>query len=239
MTAIATIAMTDTTANDSLLSNKMSELKHFTSLLAYHVWGNDIPLRNLIVDGNKKIPNTTAIFNMSSAHNCPAKKLGLCKAQAAGVKCYAIKSEVGSRPCVEPYRNRQEKFWKEITAESFAVQFLTINSLKPIPFNALRLNEAGDFHNQACLDKAEKIARILKKYGIIVYCYTSRDDLDFHRVEALKVSGSGFKKDGVVNIFKIVDKVKDKPKGYKMCPMDCKICTRCLRAGLKTAVLKH
>jgi hypothetical protein len=239
MTAIATIAMTDTTANDSLLSNKMSELKHFTSLLAYHVWDNDIPLRNLIKDGNKKVPNTTAIFNMSSAHNCPAKRLGLCKAQKAGVKCYAIKSEVGSRPCVQPYRERQEKFWKEITAESFAVQFLTINALKPIPFNALRLNEAGDFHTQACLDKAEKIARILKRYGIIVYCYTSRNDLDFHNVEALKVSGSGFKKDGIVNIFQIVDSKKDKPKGYKMCPMDCKICTRCLRSGLKTAVLKH
>jgi len=228
-------------ANDTHrhLNTKMAELKPFTYLLAYNVWGNDIPLRNLLRDGNKKIPNTTAIFNMSSAHNCPAKKLGLCKAQKAGVKCYAIKSEVGSRPHVEPYRERQEKFWMEISAESFAVQFLTINSLKPIPFNALRLNEAGDFHTQACLDKAEKIARILKRYGIKVYCYTSRDDLDFHRVEALKVSGSGFKKDGVVNVFQIIDSKKDKPKGYKICPMDCHICTRCMKAGMKTAVLKH
>lgn len=225
--------------NDNLLNEKMSELKHFTSLLAYHVWDNAIPLRNLIKDGNFKIPNTTAIFNMSSAHNCPAKKLGLCKAQAAVVKCYAIKSEVGSRPGVEPYRNRQEKFWKEVTAESFAVQFLTINALKPVPFNALRLNEAGDFHDQASLDKAEKIARILKKYGIKVYCYTSRDDLDFHKVEALRISGSGFKKDGIVNVFQIINSKKDKPKGYKLCPMDCNICNRCMKAGMRTAVVKH
>lgn len=227
--------MTETT---DMLNEKMGNIKHFTKLLAFHVF-EDIPLKSLIASGNRKVPNTTAIFNMSSAHNCPSRKLGLCKAEAFGAKCYAFKAEYGYRPNTIPYRDRQESFWKNVTAEQFVVQFLTINAQKPVPFNALRLNEAGDFHSQDCVDKAEKIARMLKLYGITTYCYTSRDDLDFHKIEALRVSGSGFKKDGVVNIFQIIDNKKDRPRGYKICPMDCHICNRCMKAGMKTAVVKH
>ena len=99
--------------------------------------------------------------------------------------------------------------------------------------------EVGDFHSQECVDKAKKIARILKPYGIICYGYTSRSDLDCHRVEALKISGSGFKKDGIVNVFKIVDSIKDKPRGYGICKINCRKCTRCMSSGLRTVFLKH
>ena len=163
----------------------------------------------------------------------------MCSALKAGTKCYALKSERPYRPNVKPFRDRQEKFWLGVSAEDFATQFLIINSLKPIPFNAIRLNEAGDFHSQECVQKAEKIARILKQFGVIVYCYTSREDLDYNHIEALKISGSGFKKDGIVNIFMIVDKIEDKPVGYGVCPMDCRDCIRCLKGGMKTVVLKH
>ena len=223
------------------MTHDLKSLKHFTGLLAYNVWNHHIPLRNVLVkQGNMKIPSSTAIFNMGSATECPSRKLGLCSADRAGVKCYALKAEQNKLwPHILPFRMRQEKFWKEITAESYAVQFLTINALKVKPFNALRLNESGDFWSQDCVKKAEKIARILKMYGVITYCYTSRSDLDYSKVEALKISGSGFKTKGVVNIFKIIDRIEDKPKGYGVCPMDCKVCNRCMKGGLKTVVIAH
>lgn len=220
---------------------QVQQLKPFMRLLLYGAWKNETRLRDLLGDeGNLKIPRTTAIFNMSSATDCPSRKLGLCKAVVDGKHiCYAIRSENSSRPYVLPYRRRQEAYWKSVTPEEFCVEFLALSVTKVKPFTALRFNEAGDFHGQECLDKAEKIARILKPYGITCYCYTSRSDLDFHRLEALKVSGSGFKKPGIVNVFEIVKSKEDKPKGYGLCPMDCRKCDRCLRAGLRTAIIKH
>ena len=38
------------------------------------------PLRKLMKGGNKKLPKTTAIFNMSSATDCVSLKKNLCKA---------------------------------------------------------------------------------------------------------------------------------------------------------------
>jgi len=216
-------------------------LKPFMRLLLHGAWKNQVRLRNVLGDeGNIKIPRTTAIFNMSSAHDCPSRKLGLCKACVNGKSiCYAIKSEVASRPNVLPYRRRQEAYWKSINAEQFCVEFLAISITKPKPFTALRFNEAGDFHSQACVQKAEKIARILKPYGVICYTYTSRDDLNYKGIRDLVISGSNFQKDGISNIFLIIDEKKNKPKGYGICPMNCRICNRCQKKGLKTVVLKH
>jgi len=220
---------------------QVKNLKPFMQLLLHGAWKNKVKLRNVLgKKGNIKIPNTTATFNMSSAHDCPSRKLGLCKAVVDGKNvCYAIKSENTSRPDVLPYRRRQEAYWKSVTAHEFCVEFLAICVTKAKPFTALRFNESGDFHSQDCVDKAEKIARILKPYGIVVYCYTSRDDLDYHKLEALKVSGSGFKKSGIVNIFKMIKKKEDKPRGYGVCMGNCHSCNRCLKSGMKTVVLQH
>lgn len=214
--------------------------KNLGRLIARQVYGNNPPLKSVInVKGNIKIPSSTAIFNMGAAENCPSKALGLCAACKAGVKCYAMKAE-WLYPEPLPYRLRQEEFWKQVTAEEFALQFIAINSCKiHKPLNALRLNESGDFWSQACVDKAEAIARILKQYGIVTYGYTSRSDLSYKRLKALRLSGSGFKTKGIVNVFKIIETKADKPKGYGLCPMDCNICTRCMKAGMKTAVLSH
>ena len=216
-----------------------SQLALIKSTVGLKYTPHDLPLYWLLCDeGNIKIPSTTAIFNMSSALNCPSKKLGLCKAESQGAKCYARKAEI-LYPNVLPYRERQAKLWKEISAEDFAFQFLVINSFKRNPFSKLRMNESGDFKNQKELDKAEKIARILKKHGVICYCYTSRSDLCFRKIEALRISGSGFKKEGIVNVFKIIDSKKDKPKGWSMCKMSCKVCDRCSRSRMNTCVVKH
>lgn len=214
---------------------------HFLRLCTNAVFANGIPLRHLTaLDGNMKVPSSTAIFNMGAATDCPSFKLGLCKACVDGKYiCYALKAEILYPHTCLPYRRRQEDFWKRITAKDFALQFILMNSTRVNPFNALRLNESGDFWTQACVDKAEAIARILKQYGITTYCYTSRSDLDFHRVRALRISGSGFKKDGITNIFKIITDKSEKPKGYGVCPMNCRTCTRCMKTRMKTCVVKH
>jgi hypothetical protein len=201
---------------------------------------NHFELKDLISSGNLKIPSSTAIFNMSSATDCPSLKLGLCSAVKSGVKCYARKSEVPARPNVLPYRRRQEKYWKTASASQFALDFLAINATKYYnPYTAIRFNEAGDFHSQECVDKAESIARILADFGIVTYCYTSRSDLDFSKTKKLVVMGSGFRKEGISSEFRIIAKDEDKPKGYGLCPMDCKVCTRCQKKGMLTAVKAH
>jgi len=190
-------------------------------------------------EGNIKIPSTTAIFNTSSATDCASKKLGLCAACKAGVKCYALKAEYSYHPLVLPYRRRQETFWKGITAQDFVSQFLLINAFRVKPFNALRFSEAGDFANQKSLDKAEKIATLLSRFGIRCYTYSSRSDLDFSKCKNLIVSGSGFIKTGVSNIFKIIKDKKDRPKGWSICKGNCRICNLCQIRGKRIVTLAH
>lgn len=196
-------------------------------------------LKTLISTGNIKIPRDTAIFNLGSAHDCPSLKLGLCAAINHGVKCYAIRSEDSHRPQVLPYRRRQEKFWKSIKASEFVKQFLAINATKRRKFTAIRFNEAGDFWGQKCVQKMENIARMLGEYGIVCYGYTSRSDLDYSKVKHAVISGSGFRKKGITNEFKIVNDISEKPKGYVACPMSCKTCNRCQKKGKLTVVKKH
>lgn len=188
--------------------------------------------------GNVKLPKTTAIFNMTSATSCPSLKLGLCKAKKQGAKCYALKAEE-IYPNVLPYRNRQNKYWIKVDAETFINEFLEINNNKRKPFTKLRFNESGDFISQKCLNKAEKIAKVLKGHGIKVYCYTSRSDLDFRRVKDLIISGSNFQRKGISNIFKIIKKDEKIPIGFSLCGMSCKKCDRCSEIGKKTVVVKH
>lgn len=158
-------------------------------------------LRKLISFGNRKLPNTTAIFNVTSAHNCPSAKLGLCefrkncKTQFATGKnlCYALKAEKLYPDCL-PYRNRQEKYFDSVTAEQFANDFLAIYARKRIKPLFIRFNEAGDWKSQKHYEKAFQAAAIIQKEtGIISYCYTHRTDLRFYNSfkYGLKVMKSG------------------------------------------------
>lgn len=192
----------------------------------------------LISSGNTKLPKTTAIFNMSSASNCPSRKRGLCKAIVNGKnRCYAFKAE-RFYPTCKPYRDKQELFWKSSTDKSFVQYFLALNTLSNNKFDTLRFNEAGDFHTQKCVDKAEKIATSLKQNNIKTYTYTSRSDLNFSNIKNLIILGSGFTKDGISGIFKMIQKSESIPEGFQLCPMNCKICKRCLN-GQNTVVRQH
>jgi hypothetical protein len=202
------------------------------------------PLKSLVQAGNLKIPKTTAIFNMSSAQDCASLALGLCKACELNelkeliTVCYAMKAE-RQYPAVIPYRQRQERVWLEITAEEFVTCFLRINAVKRNKFTKLRVNEAGDFHTQECVSKLDQIAKILSKYGVVTYCYTARDDLDFSKVKSLVVNGSSFMKDGIANEFRMIQEGDERPKGMAQCPADCRICDRCSIPGKSSYVYKH
>jgi len=184
--------------------------------------------------GNKKLPGTTAIFNICSATDCPSRKLGLCQVVNAGHKCYALRDEQFYAGPLN-YRRRQEKLWDSLTSSEFATQFLQVVGRRRIDTTALRLNESGDFRTQADVNKAGSIARRLEDLGIKVYCYTARSDLDYSGVDSLIVNGSGFKVHGE---FKFVRSAAEVPTGYRVCPGSCKSCTRCMRGSL-TCVLPH
>lgn len=224
-----------------IIACKNISLKSFGKILTLGKGKDFCELSILLRNGNTKVPRTTAIFNLSSATDCPSFKLGLCKAYDSNGKhiCYALKSERGYRPAVLPFRRKQEIFWKKITAEEFVAQFILTNALKEKPYTALRFNEAGDFHSQKCVIKAEKIALMLRRFGVKVYCYTSRSDLNFSNCRNLIVSGSGFKKDGVSNVFQIIKNVKNREIGYGVCSGSCKSCSRCQTRGKNTCVLAH
>jgi len=202
-------------------------------------------LYSLLGSGNYKLPTSTAIYNLSSAHSCPSFKLGFCQAilkkgKKAGTHvCYAKRSENSSRPFVQPYRDAQKKYWETITAEEFVTQFLLINSTRNNPWTSLRFNESGDFHNQNDLDKVEKVARLLNRFNVKTYCYSARKDLNFKNVRHLIVSGSGFQKEGIPNIFLMIEDKKDRPKGYGVCKGDCRVCNRCQVRGSKMVILRH
>jgi hypothetical protein len=218
----------------------VSDLQRFIKLMTKGVGKSYSPLSTLVTAGNHKLPKKTGIFNMGPARDCPSFKLGFCQAIVNGKRvCYALKSENDYRPGVYSHRLAQKNYWLSVTPEKFVIDFVTMNTLKTLPFNALRFNESGDFWSQECVEKAEEIARMLHKFDIVTYSYSARRDLDYSHCKRLIISGSGFKKEGIKNIFTMVTDLKDRPKGYGICKGNCRVCTRCLKSGLNTVVKYH
>lgn len=187
---------------------------------------------NVFTFGNKKLPKTTAIFNMTTAQNCPSDKLGLCKLSK---ECYAKKAEKMYKNVV-PFREKQADFWENCTPQTFVAELLPV--VMKIRF--LRISEAGDFRTQADVNKLSEIAEILSCYGVPVYCYTARKDLDFSNVSKfLTVNGSGFM---VHNNFMPVSRNAKSSTGLIEqkygCLADCNICSKCTRRGNKVITVK-
>ena len=187
-----------------------------------------------VSNGNRKLGTDTVIFNMSSAAACPSLALGLCKVlnKRGECGCYAANQE-RLYAAVRPYRNRQEVYWTKVTVGQFMADFDTLmansNALR-LRVKFVRFNEAGDFHNQAEVVKAEAIARELKARGIQAYTYTARSDLDFSGCKALLIKGSGF--EGCNNGMTIAREKGPaldaaKANGFVQCPGSCKTCKIC------------
>lgn len=179
---------------------------------------------NVFSYGNRKLPRSTAIFNITSSTDCPSAKLGLCSICNI---CYAKKAE-RLYPAVLPYRRRQTQFWDNSTVEEFCGR---LEDTK-----LLRISESGDFRNQLDVSKISKIADNLKKRGTGVYVYTARRDLNFSRVSAnLTITGSEFM---VHNAFMSVPKyhldaevqrAKAEGKRVWICQANCRKCNVCSR----------
>ena len=179
-----------------------------------------------ISNGNLKLGNNTLIINMGTAKECPSAALGMCNAVKSGAKCYALKAEQLYKQ-VEPYRQRQFSYWRNNTATKIANDIIMkIASRRSTPIKYVRFNESGDFWDQLDVKKLDTIAKKLKNFGIVVYGYTSRKDLDFKNVSFL-VKGSGHNK-GNNGMTTILDKNDPIPEGYKLCPGSCKTCNLCM-----------
>ena len=176
-------------------------------------------LKKLLSFGNNKLPKSTAIFNMGSACTCASDLLGLCEVSNI---CYAKKAEKMYK-AVLPYRHRQQQYWLNCSAETFADQFIETIQAKRNKVKYLRFNESGDFFTQDCVDKLEQIATILRCLPVFVYTYTARTDLNYHNCKNLVVNGSNFM---VHNLFKPVAKFTGLSR---QCLGNCKLCELCTK----------
>jgi len=170
--------------------------------------------------GNKTIGDDTYIINICSATDCPSKKLGFCKIPK---ECYAMKAERLYPTCL-PYRRRQTKIWDMNSGEEIALQLVARarSSNKEIKF--VRFSEAGDFRDQSDVDKMSEVGRVLGRFGIGLYGYTAREDLDFSKCDKnMVVNGSGFM---IHNAFTAVKK-EEVEQGEWVCKQDCRVCDKC------------
>ena len=123
--------------------------------------------------GNRKLPKTTAIWNLPSGITCPGKTTWCNK------NCYAKKAEK-LYPQVLPFRNnnlklaKSNKFYETIKAE---IQCLVDNK----KINTIRVHESGDFFNQDYLDVWFLLAYDFPQ--LTFYAYTKSWMLDFHSIK--------------------------------------------------------
>lgn len=177
--------------------------------------------------GNSKLGSHTLIINMGTAMDCPSAKLGMCNAINSGAKCYALKAEQLYANNVPDYRHRQFSYWRKNTGTKIANDIIAkIGNRSSDPIKYVRFNEAGDFWDQEDITKLNVVAKKLKNFGIIVYGYSARKDLDFSKALFL-VKGSGHDK-GNNGRTEIISKDDPIPEDFKLCPGSCKSCNLCM-----------
>ena len=157
--------------------------------------------------GNKKLPKTTAIYNVGCWFLCPGRLEGYC--ELSGV-CYAKCREVMGN--VIQSRLNNYYFWKANSAEKIAMFIsysIMAEKMKGNEVNLLRFNEVGELENQKDLEKMVEVSNIVhEQTGVKSYTYTHNRNLNFNIDRPyLTICGSGFMID---NKFSVV-----KPEDYK------------------------
>lgn len=175
--------------------------------------------------GNKKLPKTTAIYNIGCWFLCHGRLQGYCELSEV---CYAKCREVmGS---VIKSRLNNYFFWKSNTADKIAAFIsysIMAEKMKGNEINLLRFNEVGEIENQEDLEKMVGVSNIVYSItGVKSYTYTHNRNLNFNIDRPnLTICGSGFMVD---NQFTVV-----KPEDYKEyvdthnaieCPQKCELC---------------
>lgn len=171
-------------------------------------------LSDYISFGNNKVADSTAIFNMNSASDCPNRESENC--QVPWESCYAGKAE-RMYPQVLPYRRRQEYLWDCMTADMFAEAFEYLVSRKRKPVDAIRFSEAGDFRNNADIIKVNEIARLV---NIDVYTYSASDYLDWSLAEHFTVNASNDLSEYGNRRFMALPEGSELPDETVWCPFD-------------------
>ena len=175
--------------------------------------------------GNKKLPKTTAIYNIGCWFLCPGRLEGYCELSTV---CYAKCREVMGN--VIQSRLNNYYFWKANSAETIAAFIsysIMAEKMKGNEVNLLRFNEVGEIEDQQELEKMVKISNIVYlKTGVQSYTYTHNKNLNYNIERPnLTICGSGFMID---NRFTVV-----KPEDYKQyvqdhncieCPQKCELC---------------
>jgi Rps23 Pro-64 3,4-dihydroxylase Tpa1-like proline 4-hydroxylase len=189
-----------------------------------------------ISNGNLKIGKDTFILNITSATDCPTKKIGMCKIPH---KCYALQPELRwthKDRNVLDYRRQQTKIFDSLSAKEISKQIIRkAQGKRTSKIRYLRIHESGDFRTQEDVNKISQIANLLAKVGISVYGYTARSDLDYSKVSKnLTLNGSYFK---IHNTF---IPVHNYTKGAIKCKKNCRICNMCKRrSGIVIENLFH
>ena len=188
--------------------------------------------------GNKKLPASTMIFNLTTAKNCPSK---LCK---VAQHCYAKK---GENRFIEVFlRNLRNKIMLEnISLKDFMKLLELYIEYAPMKIKNIRLSEEGDFMNLKYVKLANDIAGHIKaKYGITTTIYTAKP-YDFGQFENLIVNASipqiknptryFFAKEEKelkelgINLKGNGIQHNDKVGHYFVCPCECRLCGFCYR----------
>lgn len=179
----------------------------------------------LVSRGNHKLGTDTLILNITSAADCMSRKLGLC---ALGTKCYAMKAERMYK-AVLPYRSKQTEYWDQNHPATIAMDlWKEVSRTTKQPIKYIRISEAGDFRDQADVDKLIKIAEILGAIDVTLYGYTARKDLAFGKCPSnLIMNGSGFM---IHNSFTAVPKVS-LAQHKVTCAGNCRGCNLCKIRG--------
>lgn len=196
--------------------------------------------------GNNKVAKNVGIFNMNSATDCPnaatkengESETGLC--QVPWGSCYAHKAEVVF-PGSLPKRRRQEYFWDNIDAQTFADALLRVKERKTAAFDYLRVSESGDFRSESDIIKWNIIARELSD-EIQVYTYSASHKLDWSDADAFTVNQSNSLAEYGDREFNAVMDAADIPDDAILCPYEaakrngldndsrpkCGDCTHCI-----------
>lgn len=199
--------------------------------------------------GNHKLGKDTIITNMSSATNCPSKKLGLCPIYNYSysienkniiiTRCYALKAEQQYKEHVLKARREQEEYWNTRSVDDILNDMRKKIESRKSETKYFRYNESGDFKNQEDIEKLSEIAKKLnEEFSITTYGYSARSDLDFKNVNFL-VKGSGHD-NGNNGTTIVVNKKEDVPKDYITCIGSCIDCDVCKKLNkLNVAFIKH
>lgn len=188
--------------------------------------------------GNKKLPASTMIFNLTTAKNCPSK---LCK---VAEHCYAKK---GENRFIEVFlRNLRNKIMLEnISLKDFMKLLELYIEYAPMKIKNIRLSEEGDFMGIKQVKIANDIAGHIKaKYGITTTIYTAKP-YDFGQFKNLIVNASLPQIKNPTRYFFAKEEKKlkelgvnlkgkgiqynDKVGHYFVCPCECRLCGFCYR----------